>query len=125
MMEDDQYIASFRCDPPLKKELVVKDGRCSLREFLRYLEKNGKVNVEIECHSCKRIKPKSNEELSTYEISNTEECGFKPQEGQGPKTLRGTTTPMTMANCKHVAFMMHLKFVDKHSTVLWSLGVPS
>ena len=52
--------------PPLKKELVVKDGRCSLQEFLRYLEQNSKASVDIECHSSKRVKPKSNEELSTY-----------------------------------------------------------
>ena len=116
-IENDECVASCKCEPELKSELVAKDDRMSVQEFLRYLEKNGKVNVEIECHSCKRIKPKSNEELSTYEISNTEACGYKPREGQGPKTLLGTTTPTTMANCKHVAFMMHLKFVDEHSTV--------
>ena len=118
VMEDDQYIARFRCDPAVKKELVAKDDRCSLQEFLRYPEQDNKVNVDIECHSSKRVKPKSNEELSTYEVSNTEACGFKPKSGDGSKTTLGSTTPSSMEKCKHVCFVMRLKYQAEDNTVV-------
>ena len=117
-MEDDQYIASFRCEPPLKKELIQKDGRMSVQEFMRYLEENGKVKIDIECHSCKRVKPKSNDELSTYEVSSSDTCGFKPREGEGPKTILGSTTPTTMEKCKHVSFVMRLKYQEEDNIVV-------
>ena len=56
-MENDEFIASFRCEPELKNEFVMKDDRTTLREFLQYFAQNGKVNVDIECHSNKRVKP--------------------------------------------------------------------
>ena len=62
--------------------------------------------------------PKSNEALSTYEISNSEVCGFKPRDGEGSKTLLGSTTPVSMENCKHVRFIMRLKFQEEDATVV-------
>jgi len=116
-MEDDEYIASFRCEPELKQEFDTKDDRATLRKFLQYLAQNGKVNIEIECHSNKRVKPKSNEELSTYTVSNTEACGYQPRTGPGPKALLGTTSPTSMESCKHVGFVMRLKFMGEESLI--------
>ena len=116
-MEDDEYIASFRCEPELKQEFDTKDDRATLRKFLQYLAQNGKVNIEIECHSNKRVKPKSNEELSTYTILNTEACGYQPKTGPGPKALLGTTSPTSMESCKHVGFVMRLKFMGEESLI--------
>ena len=116
-MEDDEYIASFRCEPELKQDFDTKDDRATLREFLHYLAQNNKVNIDIECHSNKRVKPKSNDELSTYNISNTEACGYQPRTGAGPKALLGTTSPSTMESCKHVGFVMRLKFMGENSVI--------
>ena len=116
-MANDEYVASFRCEPDMKKDFDTKDDRGTLREFLRYLANNGKVNVDIECHSNKRVKPKSNDELSTYEISNTEVCGYQPRAGPGPKALPATTSPTTMESCKHVGFMMRLKFMAEDALI--------
>ena len=109
-MESDEYVASFRCEPELDAEFEMKDDRATIREFLQYLAQNGKVNVKIECHSNTRVKPGSREELSTYEISNTDVCGFAPRTGPGPKALLGTVTPTSMESCKHVSIIMRLKF---------------
>ena len=116
-MENDEYVASFRCDPELKKEFTTTDDRATLREFLQYLAQNGHVNSEIECHSSKRIKPKSQEELSTYEVSNREACGYEPRTGPGTKALLGSTTPTTMESCKHVCYLMRLKFMGEDSLI--------
>ena len=116
-MENDEFVASFRCEPEMKKEFDMKDDRATLREFLQYLAQNGKVNVDIECHTNKRVKPKSNDELSTYEISNTEVCGYQPRAGTGPKALLGATTPTTMETCKHVGLVMRLKFLGEDALI--------
>ena len=116
-MENDEFVASFRCEPEMKQEFEMTHDRATLRQFLQHLAKNGKVNVDIECHSSKRAKPKSNDELSTYEVSNTEVCGYQPRAGTGPKALLATTTPTTMENCKHVVFVMRLKFMSEDSLI--------
>lgn len=116
-MESDDFVASFRCEPELKNEFKTTDDRATLREFLQYLAENGKVNVGIECHTNKRVKPKSNEELSTYNISSTEACGYEPRQGTTPKALLGTTSPTSMESCKHVCFVMRLKFVGEDALI--------
>ena len=116
-MESDEYVASFRCEPELKTDFEMKDERATLREFLFYLAQDGKVKVEIECHTNTRVKPKSNDELSTYQISCTEACGFRPRTDGGSKAILGTTTPTTMESCKHVCFIMRLKFMSHDSLI--------
>ena len=47
-MEDDEHIASFRCEPEVMQEFDTKDDRATLRKFLQYLAQNGKVSIEID-----------------------------------------------------------------------------
>ena len=116
-MDSDQYVASFRCEPELKADFQTKDDRATMLEFLVYLAQHGKVKVEVECHTNKRVKPKSSDELPTYEISCTEACGYRPRVDGWPKAILGPTTPTTMESCKHVCFLMRLKFIDQDSLI--------
>lgn len=51
-------------EPPFSSD------EAKLSDFLVYLEKRGKVKVELECHSLKRDK-------SGYKVSNTERVGYR------------------------------------------------
>ncbi len=117
-VENDEYVAVFRCDPEFKEPMETKRDRATLRSFFHYLEKNGKVKVDMECHTIKRIQPKSKDDLSTYEISCTEKCGFRPKSGTGPKTMLGNITPTTMKGCKHACFTTTLKYVDSENMIV-------
>ena len=110
-MDDDEHKAMFTFDPEFPKPMETEGGKATLREFLHYLEKNGKVMVDLECHSIKRIKPKGKDDLSTYEISQTEKCGFRPKSGAGPKAILGAVTPTTMKDCKHAGFVLSLRYM--------------
>ena len=57
-MDSDQYVAPFRCGPELKADFQTKDDRATMRGFFANLAQHGKVNVAIDCHNIKRVKPK-------------------------------------------------------------------
>ena len=74
-MSADVYEASFATDPVYSKAYTSKPT--PLHEFLHYLEEQGKVNIEVECHKIVPNKRKAaSQDRATYTTSPTEKCGF-------------------------------------------------
>ena len=115
-MSSDLYEASLTTDPVHSNAYPSKPT--PLHEFLHYLEEQGKVNVEIECHKLARKKtPTASMDRATYSISPTEKCGFRPKSQGNTTNIAGPVTAAVVKESQYVKFVMRLKFVAEQMTI--------
>ena len=115
-MSSDTYEASFTTDPVYSKAYSSKPT--PLHEFLHYLEEQGKVNVEIECHKLARKKtPAASMDRATYSISPTEKCGLRPKSQCSKHSIVGPVTAAVVKESQYVKFVRRLKFVAGQMTI--------
>ena len=115
-MSSDMYEASFTTDPVYSKAYSSKPT--PLHEFLHYLEEQGKVNVEIECHKIERKKtPTASKDRATYSNSPSEKCGFRPKSQCNKSNIVGPVTAAVVKESQYVKFVMRLKFVAEQMTI--------
>ena len=115
-MSSDTYEASCMTDPVYAKGYSSKPTL--LHEFLHYLEEQGKVNVDIECHKVARKKTlAASADRATYTISPQEKCGFRSKSQQSHSSIVGPVTATIVKDSQYVKFIMRLKFVAAQMTI--------
>ena len=111
----DTYEASYMTDPVYSKAYSPKSTL--LHAFLHYLEEQGKVGVDIECHKVVRKKtPAASAERATYNISPQEKCRFRPK-SQSKSSILGPVTAAIVKDSQYIKFVMRLKFVAAQNTI--------
>ena len=116
-MASPDYEAFFTTEPVFKEAFTSNVAKLS--DFLHYLAENGKVDVRIECHKHKRVRPQQDKDLATFEISASEKCGFRPKGSNNPKVQNMLTniTPTGLKESKYLKFVMRMKYVQEHAAI--------
>ena len=111
-MAHDEYTACFSTEPAFPKPFPSTPKH--LHEFFYFLEQEGIVGTAIECYTIKRSSQKVSASgagrYSKYDVSPTEECGFRTKPNKTLSLFQGVR-PQAVSDSKYVRFMMRLKFV--------------